>query len=192
MPSLLRLIRKRRRFVVAGLVFLAVWIALGMIRSTPETVAVLVAARDLPAGAVLAEGDLTPGTLVREDAAGVQISDPSAAVGHVLLAPLAAREPLTTTRLLEARSLAAGHVLVSVHLVADQARFVRAGDRIDLIGVEQGAAKVLAAGVRVVVAAPLSPDTGILVDIPESVAPMVCAASARGGLSATLRGNEGG
>ena len=192
MHSALRLIRKRRRIVVAALVFMATWIALASLKATPDTVTILAASRDLPAGTILAEGDIKGVTFPRDALSGAEVNSQQQALGRTLLTPMRAHEPMTTTRLLDARDVPAGFVLLSVRLAAQHVRFIQGGDRIDLIGVAQGQGRVLANGVRVIVAISGLPDSGLLVEVPENTAPALAAASADGSLSATLLGNKGG
>ena len=192
MHSTLRLIRKRRRIVIAALVFVAVWIALTSLRATPETVTVLTASRDLPAGTILAEGDVVSTAISRDSLSGAEVDDPQKAVGRTLLTPMRAHETMTTTRLLDARDVPTGYVLLAVRLDAQQVRFIRSGDRVDLIGVAQGQGRVLASAVRVVIATSGSADSALLVEVPENSAPALAAAATDGTLSATLLANEGG
>ena len=192
MHSTLRLIRKRRRIVIAALVFVAVWIALTSLRATPETVTVLTASRDLPAGTILAEGDVVSTAISRDILSGAEVDDPQKAVGRTLLTPMRAHETMTTTRLRDARDVPTGYVLLAVRLDAQQVRFIRSGDRVDLIGVAQGQGRVLASAVRVVIATSGSADSALLVEVPENSAPALAAAATDGTLSATLLANEGG
>jgi len=192
MHSVLRLVRKRRRLVIAALVFVAVWIALTSLRATPETETVLAAAHDLPAGTMLAEGDVVSISFPRDVLSGAEVNGTQQALGRTLLTPMRTHELITTTRLLEARDVPAGYVLLAIRLDAQQIRFIRTGDHIDLIGVVQGQGRVLVRAARVVVATSGATDSGLLVEVPENTAPALAAASTDGSLSATLLGNEGG
>ena len=192
MHSALRLVRKHRRLVIAALVFVAVWIALTSLKATPETVNVLVAAHDLPAGSIVSEGDVASIALPRDVLSGAELSGPQQVVGRILLTPMRTHEPISTTRLLDVRDVAAGHVLLVVRLGPQQVRFIHSGDRVNLIGVVEGQGHVLASAARVVVTTSESPDSGLLVEVPENSAPALAAASEQGSLSATLLGNEGG
>jgi len=192
MHSVLRLVRKRRRLVIAALVFVAAWIALTSLRATPETETVLAAAHDLPAGTILAEGDVVSISFPRDVLSGAEVNGTQQALGRTLLTPMRAHELITTTRLLEARDVPAGYVLLAIRLDAQQIRFIRTGDHIDLIGVVQGQGRVLVRAARVVVATSGATDSGLLVEVPENTAPALAAASTDGSLSATLLGNEGG
>ena len=192
MHSALRLVRKHRRIVIAALVFVAVWIALTSLKATPETVNVLVAAHDLPAGSIVSEGDVASIALPRDVLSGAELSGPQQVVGRILLTPMRTHEPISTTRLLDVRDVAVGHVLLVVRLGPQQVRFIHSGDRVNLIGVVEGQGHVLASAARVVVTTSESPDSGLLVEVPENSAPALAAASEQGSLSATLLGNEGG
>ena len=187
MSTLLRRVRRHRRLLIAALVFVAAWAILASLRSAPSTVTVAAAARDLPAGAILTASDLTT-TPMLSDSVTVELRDPDAAIGRVLLAPLHAREPLSATRLLDARNVPAGHAFVPVVLSQPElARMLRSGDRIDVISAHgvSTAAHVVAVDVS-------GNASTILVDVPEGIAAGLAASTAQGAVSATLRSHEGG
>jgi Flp pilus assembly protein CpaB len=191
----------RRRRPLAALLA-AVAVAAGLHAAAPPAPArtsVLVAARDLPSGVVLAADDLvrvafTPGTVPDGVATG--------AVGRTLAAPLRRGEPVTDVRLVGpalARSRP-GLAALPVRLPdAAMAALLRVGDRIDLVAADpQGsAARVVATDVPVLalpasteasgVAGPL-PGRLVVVGVPESQVPEVADAAARYFLSITLRG----
>ena len=112
-----------------------------------KPVAVLVAARDLPAGRSLQVADLArravPSAFVPRGAFRPQ--DIARATGKPLLVPLGAGEPLVVTQLLQnadptlAARLRAGTraVTVPVDEVSSQAGLVRPGDHIDLMLAEE-------------------------------------------------------
>lgn len=139
-PASARLLR-RGRLLAAGLCLLLAGVtALGSSRAHPRGRAplgtrVLVAARDLPAGRVLARADLTQRSWPRvlPPATAVRLAD---ALGNRLASPLRRGEPLTTTRLTSGRlttGLPAGSVAVSVPLAGSTSGVVHAGDQVDLI-----------------------------------------------------------
>jgi Flp pilus assembly protein CpaB len=128
-------------------------------------VAVVVAAADLPAGTVLAAGQLTvaafPGTAVP----GGTARDPAALAGRRLAGGVRAGEPVTDVRLVGpglTAGLPAGTVAAPVRL-ADLAvtALVRTGDRVDVLATapEAERAEVVAADVPVL-AAPAAAATG--------------------------------
>jgi Flp pilus assembly protein CpaB len=140
-----RLLARRRRPLAALLAAAAVLLALPALRpraTSPIAVGttVLVAARDLPAGAVLAPGDVRavpyPPARSPEGAAHTV----SAVVGRRAVLPLRRGEPITDVRLLDdalLRRLApAGDDLVAAPVrIADagEVALVRAGDRVDVL-----------------------------------------------------------
>jgi Flp pilus assembly protein CpaB len=150
--GLRRAVLARRRLLAALLTALAV--AVGLHAATappPPDVPVLVAARDLPAGAVVADADLrhvgfAPGSVPTGLA-----DDPA---GRTLAGPLRAGEPLTDVRLV-GPALTDGYpglVAVPVRLPdAGMAGLLRAGDRIDLVSADPQArsAETVAADVPV-------------------------------------------
>ncbi len=152
----LRVVRRhlllRRRLLAALLTGVA---ALAAVRAAtpppPPTVAVTVAARDLPAGAVLTTADLSTERL---PAGGVPDDLAATAVGRVLAAPVTRGEPLTAVRLVGpglARAQA-GQAVLPVRLSdAGVAALLRPGDEVDLMATDpaSGATRVLADGVTV-------------------------------------------
>lgn len=93
-----RSVLRRRRLLAALLVGLAVWAGLRATAApAPPSVAVTVAARDLPAGAVLGERDLTTVAFARGTTPAGRVRDP---VGRRLAAPLTRGSPVTDPALL--------------------------------------------------------------------------------------------
>ncbi|GAA1796082.1 SAF domain-containing protein [Nocardioides hankookensis] len=150
--SLRRVVLARRRLLAALLT--AVAVAAGLHAASaepPPDVAVLVAAHDLPAGAVVGADDVrrvgfAPGSVPTGLA-----HDPA---GRTLAAPMRAGEPLTDVRLV-GPALTDGYpglVAVPVRLPdAGMAGLLRVGDRIDLVSADpQGrSAETVADGVPV-------------------------------------------
>jgi Flp pilus assembly protein CpaB len=104
----------------------------------PDTVAVLVAARDLPSGTVLDEHDLVerdfPAALAPHGASGP-------AAGRVLAAPVRSGEVLTDVRLVGPGLADAvpGETVLPVRLPdAGMAALLRAGDEVDLLATDPG------------------------------------------------------
>jgi Flp pilus assembly protein CpaB len=147
-----RAVLARRRLLAGLLTAVAVAAGLHAARAAPPPeVQVLVAARDLPAGTVIAAGDVrraafAPGSVPE----GVA----RAPAGRTLAAPLRAGEPLTDVRLV-GPALTDGYpglVAVPVRLPdAGMAGLLRVGDRIDLVSADpQGrSAETIAADVPV-------------------------------------------
>ncbi|TDC51992.1 hypothetical protein E1212_10300 [Jiangella ureilytica] len=158
--ALRRLIRTagwHRRLLAGGLAAAAVAFAIEAASpAAPATVGVVVAARDLPGGTVLAEADLAvaafPPGAVPDGVLGE-------AAGALLAAPVRAGEPITDRRVLGPGLLAgwdsSGTEVVAAPVrVADAgaAGYLRPGDRIDLLATSlDGAAEtsVVAADVPV-------------------------------------------
>ena len=126
----------------------------------PPRVPLLVAARDLPAGIVLAADDLSevafPPDSVPDDVA-------AAPVGRVLAAPLRRGEAVTDVRLV-GPGLAEGHPDVTALPVrlpdAAMVDLLRVGDRVDLLATDPqgGGASVVATDVPVLAIPRASPD----------------------------------
>lgn len=132
-------LRRRRRLIAASLAGAA---TLGALRTLapppPETVEVLVAARDLGSGTRLGAGDLVvrafPSELAPPDAV-------TAAVGRVLAGPVGRGEVLTDVRVVGPGLAPAqpGETILPVRLPdAGMAALLRAGDEIDLVATDPG------------------------------------------------------
>ena len=147
-----RAVLARRRLLAALLTAVAVAAGIHAAASPPPSaVPVRVAARDLPAGAVLEAGDLrtvgfAPGSVpdgLADDAAG-----------RTLAAPLRSGEPVTDLRLV-GPALTDGYpglAAVPVRLPdAGMVDLLRVGDRVDLVSADPqgGGASVVATGVPV-------------------------------------------
>lgn len=133
-----------RRLAAAASVGLATWVAVGaVLPSAPSGVPVLVAARDLDAGAAVRADDLRTQSVDPAMAGAGGLADPAVAVGQRLATPLAAGEPVTASRLVPAGPLAhlgAGSRAVHVPVAdAGVVGLLHAGDRVDVIRALDGA-----------------------------------------------------
>lgn len=154
-------LRRRRRLIAAALAALA---SLSTLRTlappAPDTVEVLVAARDLPSGTLLGDDDLAVRDYPRELApAGATTTG----VGRVLAAPVGRGEVLTSARVV-GPGLAvaeAGRTVLPVRLPdAGMATLLRPGDEVDLVATDPGtgASSVVARDVTVLATPPAAPD----------------------------------
>lgn len=127
---------------------------------TPLTRAVVVAARDLPAGRTLLAADVQIARWAAADVPATTATGTPQVVGRSLGAALGRGEPLTATRLRGpgiAAGLPPGTVAVAVALTSSAAgHFIRAGDRVDLLlapadpaGPVAAPSRVLAGDIRV-------------------------------------------
>lgn len=146
-----RAVLARRRLLAAALAAVAVAAGLRVASGPPPaTVPVVVAARDLPAGSVVAADDLVTAAFAPGTAPDA-VADP---VGHVLAAPVRRGEPVTDVRLV-GPALTDGHpdlVAVPVRLPdAGMAALLEVGDEIDLLAADPqaGGAQVVARDVPV-------------------------------------------
>lgn len=155
-----RAVLRRRRLLAAALAGIAV--ATGIHAATappPPRVRLLVAARDLPAGIVLAGDDLTE-VAFSPDAVPDDVA--AAPVGRVLAAPLRRGEAVTDVRLV-GPGLAEGYPGVTAVPVRlpDPAMvdLLRVGDRVDLLATDPqgGGAGVVATDVPVLAIPRASP-----------------------------------
>ena len=146
-----RLLR-RRRLIAAVLAGAAALAGLRAVAPPPaDTVDVLVARRDLPAGARLESGDLTRAAFPASVAPANRTDD---AVGRVLAAPIGRGEPVTGVRLVGPALAEAqdGQTVLPVRLPdAGMAALLRPGDVVDLYATDPGTgeSQLLAIGVTV-------------------------------------------
>ncbi|NYI99779.1 Flp pilus assembly protein CpaB [Nocardioides thalensis] len=135
--ALRRGLLRRRRLIAALCVAGATVVGLRSVAPPPpETVEVLVASRDLPAGAVLTEGDLRV-TEVGPDSVPASVVD--APVGATLAAPLREGEAVTDVRLVGPQLVEAapGTTAVPVRFSdAAQAALLEVGDRVDVLATD--------------------------------------------------------
>lgn len=150
-----RAVLGRRRLLAAVCAALAVVAGVRAVSAPPpETVAVTVAARDLPAGAVLEPADLTRVRLPPEALPADLLADPT---GRTLAGPVSRGEPLTGVRVVGAalaREALAGtdRVALPVRLPdAGAVGLLRVGDRVDLVATDPqgGTSELVALGVPV-------------------------------------------
>ena len=158
-----RAVLARRRLLAAALTAVAVAAGVHAVAAPPPAeVPVLVAARDLPAGTVLAPGDLTSAAFAPGSAPAGLAPD---AAGRTLAAPLRAGEPVTDVRLV-GPALTEGYpglAAVPVRLPdAGMARLLRVGDRIDLVSADPqgGGASIVASDVPVLAVPDADPELG--------------------------------
>jgi Flp pilus assembly protein CpaB len=153
----------RRRLLAA--VLTAVAVATGVHAAAappPPTVGVLTAARDLPAGTLLAESDL-----VEREFATDSVPDGVAdeVVGRRLAAPVRGGEPVTDVRLVGAALAASDPSLIAVPVRFPDAAMVdllHVGDVIDVLATDPqgGGATVVASGVPVLAIPPADDESG--------------------------------
>ncbi len=146
-----------RRGVAALLAGVAVWVVVGAVspRASGTTgLPTVVAARDVPAGAVLGADDLAVVPRRPDDRPDGAATDPAAVVGSTAAGPLLAREVVTPSRLLGGSVLAgqpADHVALTVPVVDATGAGARPGARVDLYATgtgERAASDVVVLAVR--------------------------------------------
>jgi len=143
---------RHRRLIAAVLVAAATVAGLRTVApAPPETVQVLVARRDLPAGARLGADDLTRAAFPADVAPADTATD---AVGRVLAAPIGRGEAVTGVRLVGPALAEAqdGQTVLPLRLPdAGMASLLRPGDVVDLYATDpgNGDARLLAVGVIV-------------------------------------------
>lgn len=186
-----RAVLARRRLLAAILVSVATAAGLRAVTAEPPpTEPVIVAARDLPAGAALGAEDLATADFAPESAPGGVATEPADLVGRVLAGGVRRGEPITDVRLVGPRladglddGLSTGLQAVPVRLPdAGTVQLLTVGDRIDLVAADpqRGGSRLLASDVpvlavpqgggdgsmpgRVVVVGASPPQVGELVD----------------------------
>lgn len=146
------LLLQRRRLIAAVLLGAAVLAGLRSVAPPPpDTVEVLVATRDLPAGARLTQDDLAR-TRFLVGSAPTHVADNP--VGRVLAGPIGRGEALTSVRFVgpDLAAAQAHQVVLPVRLPdAGMAALLRAGDVVDLYATDPGTgqARLLATAVTV-------------------------------------------
>ena len=170
MPSVLRVLARVRRWLLIhrrGLTALALavltWTALGTVHPpAPRTVALWVAARDLPSGQQLRASDLVRDDFLASTAPAAAVRDNALVLGRTLVTPLTRGEPLTTAQVLGSQHLAGlpGRSAIGLRIPDEAvADLVRAGDRVDLVATDpqHGSPPELLVHDAVVLTVPRSP-----------------------------------
>ena len=198
-----RWLRRHRRAVTAALAGACLICSLeAAAPARPVTVAVVVAARDLPGGATLSAADLQQGRLPPAAVPAGALRLNGDAVGRSLAAPVRRGEPLTDVRLVGSRlvdALGPGLVATPVRLAdAAVAGLLRAGDRVDVLAAPAdpalGTRTTVAAADVPVLAVPVVDATGdqgaliVLATTPRAAMTLAAAAGSQR-LSVTLRGS---
>jgi Flp pilus assembly protein CpaB len=206
--ELRRAVTWRRRLLAAGLAAGSVAFAIQALTPPPPAATdVVVAARDLPAGAVLSTRDLR---LAERPTGGVPdgaLDSTAAATGRPVSSAVRRGEVLTDVRLVgpgALRGLAAGTVAAPVRIAdAESAALLRPGDVVDLLAASAapdaptGEARLVASSVRVLLAprqqrsgltGGLSSGALLLVATSASTAARLAAAAVTDRLSVVLHG----
>jgi pilus assembly protein CpaB len=201
--DLRRAVDRHRALVAGGLVAAGVATGLSVVAPSPQPVVqVLAAARELPAGAELAAGDVTTVALPVAVVPAGALRSAGDVVGRVLAGPVRSGEALTDVRLLGAGlAPGAGRVAVPVR-VAEPALplLVQAGDRVDVLAArlqpdlagaaEEPAARAVVTDVGVL-AVPSAADTGegalVVLAATPAAAALLAAAAATSRLTVVVR-----
>lgn len=194
----MRAARWHRRSIAAVAVAVAVFALVSALQPrNHHHVTVVVAAASLPGGQVLEASHLTTLSMPAEAMPAEAITDPAAAVGQVLVAPVTERSIITQASIASGQGLARpGFVVASLPLAdAALASLLRAGARIDIIAPSSTGATTLASDVRVVqINSP--PSTGLtfehntrvaLVEVTPNVATKLAQAATAGGVTIAVR-----
>jgi Flp pilus assembly protein CpaB len=206
--ELRRAVAWRRRLLAAGLAAGSVAFAIQALAPPPPAgTDVVVASRDLPAGAVVATGDLRLAHRPTGDVPHGVLTTTAAAVGRPVSSAVRRGEVLTDVRLVgpgALRGLAAGTVAAPVRIAdGDSAALLHPGDVVDLLAASAapdaptGEARLVASGVRVLLAprqqrsgetAGLGSGALLLVATSASTASRLAAAAVTDRLSVVLHG----
>ena len=164
----------------------------------PPERTVLVAARAVPGGTVLAEGDLESRSLRAADLPAGALDAAGPVVGRAVSAPLAQGQVLTPLALVAPRTgSGAGRVVAPVRLAdAGEVALLRPGDVVDLVGTDEqdGTAAVVAGAARVVTIPQVEEEAAlggagglVLVEVPSRTATRLARAAAVGPLTPIWR-----
>lgn len=159
-----------RRLLAAGLAAAAVALAIHAAEAEPETVPMVVAARELPGGSLLQRSDLVTIDVLPASVPAGAVASIDAAVGRLLAGPARRGEPVTDARLVGPCLVQGwGDDLLAVPVrIADPGAvsIARPGELVDLIAAPvdgQGGAGPIATGVPVL-AVPADTDGGLHAD----------------------------
>jgi Flp pilus assembly protein CpaB len=193
-----RAVLARRRLLAAVAAALAVLTGLQAAAPPPTaTRLVLTAARDLPAGAVIATHDLSPTEFLPASVPAGALTDPHAVLGRTTTGPVRAGEPLTDVRLVSGSLLAGypGRVAVPVRVAdAGAVGLLRVGDHVDVLAADpQGRTEaVVVASAAPVVALPSAPEAAlasgglVVLAVTEETARALASAAVSGYLSVAI------
>jgi Flp pilus assembly protein CpaB len=136
------LLARHRRSLAACLLLVALWVTIRTAATPPPaTVAVLIAAHDLPAGSALTADDVRQAPWPADGAPGGRLA---VAAGRVLASPIRAGELLTDARVLGPGLLAGqaqGTVAMPIRLADPTGgAMLQAGDRVDVLASTSSAA----------------------------------------------------
>jgi pilus assembly protein CpaB len=162
-------VRRYHRLLRASLIVIAVAIVVTRLSPKPApTTAIVAAARDLPAGAVLTTADLRTIALPPAVVPAGATTDLASVVGSQLSAPLRRGEPLTDVRLTDGvlRRPAVGLVSAPVRLADSQAaQLLQPGQRIDVLAASTAVGDAGPAGSGSTTGAPVSAATVVATDL---------------------------
>ncbi|MDQ7805180.1 SAF domain-containing protein [Amycolatopsis sp. A133] len=197
-PDLTRLPSRRTRLIrrwLAAVLLLAGVLLLacpGLARGAPTTPTV-VAAHDLPSGAILRAADVRLAEFPDDARPSGVLNSPGSVDGQVLAGAVRAGEPLTDVRLATVPARGdPGSATVPVRLAdAAVAELLRPGQRVDVVTALEPEAAVLASGATVVTVGHQEPSTSkgplVLLRLPEAIATRVAAVSLERPVAVTLR-----
>lgn len=193
-----RALSRHRVLLSCGLAAASVAVGLTAVAPPPAaTAAVVVAARDLPAGTVVSADDVRTSALPADVVPHGALDEASAVVGHLVAGPVRAGEPLTDVRLLGAGLLSAGPEVATPVRVAEPATaaLVRAGDVVDVLSAAPAggvSAATVAAGLRVLSVPLAGDDAGegalLVLAAGRAAAARLAAAAVTGRLSVVVHG----
>lgn len=196
--DLLRAASRHRVLLASGLAAGAVASGLSaVVPPAAATVPVLVAARDLPAGAVLSGDDVVTAAVPRALVPEGALTEPGRAAGRPVAGPVRRGEPLTDVRLLGAALLPPGaQVAVPVRLAEPATgALVQAGDTVDVLSAAPDggpAAQVVATELAVLAVPDLADAAGegalVVLAASRSTAARLAAAAVSGRLSVAVHG----
>ncbi|MGI8457721.1 MAG: SAF domain-containing protein [Propionibacteriaceae bacterium] len=190
---LVRVLSWHRRKLAAGLAAIAVVAGINAAAPPdPPTVAVLVTARAVPAGRILAADDLSTVRWPRGQLPDGAVSDPAQVLGRPAVAAVPRGQTVTDLTTLSLRQAGPGRSIVALRLAdPDLAVLLRPGDVVDVVAADDqsGTAAVIARRVRVVTT-PSSPAEPGLLGTGGGSGPggVLCLIEVDQGVTATLAG----
>lgn len=178
-----------RRPLAAACIGCGALIAWGQINHPGATVATLVAAADVTAGAVVATDDVRVVAWPADSRPAPATASPEDLVGRIAVGPILAGEPLTPARVVAPSVLSSAEVAVALPpepLTASG--LVRPGDAVDLVGLTEAGPRTLATSARVLTT---DRESGSVVAVPRSSAPAVAQAAGSDSVAMVLLASGG-
>ncbi len=178
-----------RRPLAAACICCGALLAWGQINHPGTTIPTLVAAADVPAGAVVGAADVQVVEWPADSRPAPATASPADLVGRIAVGPIQAGEPLTPARVVAPSALSPAEVAIALPVEPlTSSGLVRPGDAVDLVGLTQAGPRTLATSARVLTT---DRESGTVVAISRSSAPAVAQAAGTDSVAMVLLASGG-